>query len=104
MFTSNLCVKEAVGSSTGIAQPRAVVVTTEVSHGLADVRRLRVLLAWIGECANHLVDLVGGHVQQAAHLVEVCPTSRIVVPIAGSERGVQLRRGILDRLTLRFPR
>ena len=79
----------------GVGVAHAMTVAPEVSQDLADARSARELLALIVQRSNHLVDPIGLVEQEVTQLVELGAPSRIVLAIAGVERGLQLLGGVV---------
>ena len=80
----------------GVGVAHAMTVAPEVSQDLADARSARELLALIVQRSNHLLDPDGVVEQEVTQLVELGAPSRIVLAIAGVERGLQLLGGVVE--------
>ena len=78
----------------GIAH--AIAVAPEVAQHFADSLSTRALLALTGKRANHLLDAIGIVEQEVTQLVELSVPYRIILTVAGIERGIQLLRGVIE--------
>ena len=79
----------------GVGVAHAMAVAPEVSQHLADACSAGKPLALIVQRSNHLLDPVGVVEQEVTQLVELGEPSRIVLAIAGIERGLQLLGGVV---------
>ena len=79
----------------GVGVAHAMAITAEVSQDPADARSARELLALIVQRSNHLLHSVGVVEQEVTQFVELGAPSRIVLAIAGIERGLQLLGGVV---------
>ena len=62
----------------------------------ADTRSAGELLVLVVQSANHLLDSIGVVEQEVTQLVELSAPFRIVLAIAGIERGLQLLGGVVE--------
>ena len=80
----------------GVGVAHAMTVAPEVAQHLADARSAGKPLALIVQRSNHLLDPIVVVEQDVTQLVELGAPSRIVLAIAGIERGLQLLGGVVE--------